>query len=152
MNAKVKLIIKVIHGVIGMSAGICGCAVFISKYGNINAGVWAAISAFVALLYVQVNRSVYRDVQNMISPQCFLVYMIIGGLFLLAGFAVMITYLAIGLSHKEGKKFYNIMENDSSALTYLSMTVHGLFHRSKEEIACQIAAKTPEYTRFINFV
>ena len=101
MGSKVRLILMVVHGVIGMSAGICGCAVFASKYGNTNAAVWAGISAFVALLYVQASRSVYRDVNRVISPQCFLVYIFIAGIFVLAGSVVMITYLCIGLVHKE---------------------------------------------------
>lgn len=102
-----RIVLKVVHGVIGMSAGICGCAVFATKYDNINAAVWAAISAFVALLYVQANRSVYRDVKRVISSQCFHIYMIAAGVFMLAGSVVMITYLAIGLSHNEGANFDN---------------------------------------------
>ena len=96
----------VVHGVIGMSAGICGSAVFASKYNNTNAAVWAGISAFVALLYVQANRSVYRDVNRVIRPQCFLIYISIAGIFVLAGFVVMITYLAIGLTRKEGRPYF----------------------------------------------
>ena len=103
MESKVRLILMVIHGVIGMSAGICGCAVFASKYGNTSAAVWAGISAFVALLYVQANRSVYRDVNRVISPQCFVIYIFIAGIFVLAGSVVMITYLSIGLIRKEGR-------------------------------------------------
>ena len=109
MESKVRIILKVVHGVIGMSAGICGCAVFATKYGNINAAVWAAISAFVAFLYVQANRSVYRDVKRVISSRCFLMYMIVAGIFMLAGFLAMVTYLAIGLSHKEGANFNKIL-------------------------------------------
>jgi H+/Cl- antiporter ClcA len=102
MDRKLKLILMVIHGVVGMSAGICGCAVFASKYSNINAAVWAGISAFIAFLYVQANRSVYRDVNSVISPQCFLIYIFVAVVFMLAGSVVMITYLVIGLTRKEG--------------------------------------------------
>lgn len=102
MISKVWAILKIVHGVIGVSAGVSGCIVFARKYDNVNGAVWAAISAFVALLYVQVNRSVYRDVTRVISTQCFLIYMIIGSLFMLAGSVAMITYLAIGLSHEQG--------------------------------------------------
>ena len=117
MESNFRLILKVVHGVIGMSAGICGSAVFATKYGNTNAAVWAAISALVALLYVQVNRSVYRDLKRVITSQCFSLYIMLAGVFMLAGIVVMITFLAIGLYYKEG----------TNVNTLLSITGMSLF-------------------------
>ena len=102
MISKTWVILKIAHGVIGMSAGISGCIVFARNYDNVNGAVWAAISALVAFLYVIVNRSVYRDVARVMSTQCFSIYMVLGCVFIVAGSVAMITYLAFGLSHKQG--------------------------------------------------
>lgn len=108
MHCKLTKIFKVVHVVFGISAGLCGCVVFATIYGNINASVWAGISMLVALAYarlaVQMNRCVHRgDLERITSPTYFFSYMIFAGVLMLAGIVVVITFLTIGITDNEGR-------------------------------------------------
>lgn len=102
MKRNTKIILRIVHGAIGLLAGVSACFVFAMKFDNIDAAVWAAVSGFVALLYVGVNSSVLRDIRGNIYPHRFLQYMVLAFILMMAGFAAMLTYMVIGINEKEG--------------------------------------------------
>ena len=106
MKKASREIIEITLAIIGVVVGISACALFAAKYHNYSAGVWAAISAAFALFFLYIVLSVRRDVQHQITLVHFLVYTVIGGIGIVAGLAVFIAYLVIGLKDNEKGKIF----------------------------------------------
>lgn len=96
--------VKVIAAIGGVIAGISACGVFAKQYQNYHAAVWSAFSVVCAIIFLRIVFSVRRDVERRITPEMFVAYMVFGGIGALVGLAVLITYVAIGISnHEQGK-------------------------------------------------
>lgn len=106
---KYKQIIKIISAIIGVVLGISACITFAKKFHNYHAAGWAAFSSVCALFFLHIVFAVRRDLERKIQPETFVVYMVIGCVGILAGSAVLVTYITIGaINHESGQVVFDL--------------------------------------------
>lgn len=106
---KYNLVIRIIAAFVGASVGICGCVAFAKVYQNYNAAAWAALSAFLAIVFLHLHFVVRRDYERLISRLKFTVIMFIGICGFTAAIIDFVVNITLGITrHESGTEpFYS---------------------------------------------
>ncbi|XP_065652703.1 heme transporter hrg1-A-like [Hydra vulgaris] len=92
---------RLISALIGVLVGASASASFAMVFDNIHCSIWAFTSSALALIVLILHIAVRRDVAYSISPKKFLLCMLVGIIFAVIGFGVIVGYLIKGIIDKE---------------------------------------------------
>ena len=98
---KYRLMVHMVAAAVGIVVGCSACVVFARVYQNVDAAMWAGVSALFATLLFSTSLKVHRDQERLTPISHFTITKWLGFVGLLAGIAGFFAYIILGVRNNE---------------------------------------------------